>query len=350
MQKQSLNLSIAVLLMVSITGGEWHNFKVTNKPPNIIIILMDDMGYGDPECYNGLLYHTPNINKLAAEGMRFTNFYAAEAVCSASRAALLTACYPNRVGISSALFPWSTIALNPKEETIASSLKKAGYSTAMIGKWHLGAKPPYLPVHYGFDEFFGLPYSNDMWPVDYDGTAIKDSADWRSEFPPLPLLEGDKPVQYIRTLDDQGTLTTTYTQHTAEYIRRNKNHPFFVYLAHSMPHVPIAVSPAFKGKSKEGLYGDVMMEIDWSVGEIMKVLDESGIAKNTLIVFTSDNGPWLNFGNYAGNAAGLREGKTTTWEGGQREPSPSPQCHFLKANVCKQGHCGNRSTTARSIV
>jgi arylsulfatase len=295
-------------------------FKRVDKPPNIIIILMDDMGYGDPECYNGLLYHTPNINKLAADGMRFTNFYAAEAVCSASRAGLLTGCYPNRVGIHSALFPWSKIALNPKEETIASSLKKAGYNTAMIGKWHLGSKPPYLPIHYGFDQFFGLPYSNDMWAVDYDGTPVKDTSNWKYEFPSLPLMEGDKPVKYINTLDDQSTLTTTYTQHAVEYIKNNKNHPFFLYLAHSMPHVPLAVSPAFKGKSKEGLFGDVMMEIDWSVGEILKTVNDNGLSENTLVIFTSDNGPWLAFGNHAVNAGGLREGKTTTWEGGQREP------------------------------
>jgi len=190
----------------------------------------------------------------------------------------------------------------------------------MIGKWHLGCKPPYLPIHYGFDEFFGLPYSNDMWAVDYSGRPINDTTNWKSKFPPLPLLEGDKPVKYIKTLDDQATLTTTYTQHAIEYIKKNKSHPFFLYLAHSMPHVPIAASPAFKGKSKEGLFGDVMMEIDWSVGEIMKALDKNGLAENTLIIFTSDNGPWLRFGNHAGNGGGLREGKTTTWEGGQREP------------------------------
>ena len=288
--------------------------------PNVIIIFMDDMGYGDPSCYSGILYQTPNIDKLASEGMRFTNFYAAQAVCSASRAGILTGCYPNRVGIYGALMPWSPLALNPKEETIAAALKKAGYYTGMIGKWHLGAKAPYLPIHYGFDEYLGLPYSNDMWPVNYDGKPITDTSDRKSKYPPLPLLEGDKPVKYIRTLDDQGQLTQTYTKRATDFIRKNKNHPFFLYLAHSMVHVPIAASPAFRGKSKEGLFGDVMTEIDWSVGEVMRTLNENGLAKNTIVIFTSDNGPWLNFGDHAGNTGGLREGKGTSWEGGQREP------------------------------
>lgn len=288
--------------------------------PNVIIIFMDDMGYGDPGCYNGLLYQTPNIDQLAAEGMRFTNFYAAQAICSASRAALLTGCYPNRVGIHGALMPWSPIALNPNEETIAEALKKAGYHTGMIGKWHLGSKAPYLPIHYGFDQYLGLPYSNDMWPVDYNGKPITDTSDRRYKFPPLPLLEGDKVVKYIRTLDDQGQLTQIYTRRACEFINTNKNHPFFLYMAHSMVHVPIAASPAFIGKSKEGLFGDVMTEVDWSVGEIMKTLKKDGLDKNTLVIFTSDNGPWLNFGNHAGNTGGLREGKGTSWEGGQREP------------------------------
>lgn len=291
-----------------------------NKPPNVVIIFMDDMGYGDPACYNGLLYQTPNIDRLAAEGMRFTNFYAAQAVCSASRAALLTGCYPNRIGISGALAPWAKIALNPQEETIASMLKKSGYHTAMVGKWHLGSKAPYLPLSYGFDEYLGLPYSNDMWPVNYDGKPITGTANRKFQYPPLPLLEGDKPVRYIKTLEDQGELTGIYTKRASEFIKKNKKHPFFLYLAHSMVHVPIAASPKFKGKSKQGLFGDVMMEVDWSVGEVMKTLRENRLDKNTLVVFTSDNGPWLNFGNHAGNAGGLREGKGSSWEGGQREP------------------------------
>jgi arylsulfatase len=288
--------------------------------PNIVIIFMDDMGYGDPECYNGLLYHTPNINRLAAEGMRFTNFYAAQAVCTASRAALLTGCYPNRLGISGAFAPWTPIALNPKEETLASMLKAAGYHTGMIGKWHLGGKAPYLPLHYGFDEYLGLPYSNDMWPVDYNGQPLTDTSDRRYKYPPLPLIEGDSTIRYIKTLDDQGELTGIYTRRACRFIEENKHHPFFLYLAHSMVHVPIAASPAFRGKSGQGLFADVMMEVDWSVGEVMRALKEAGVDRNTLVIFTSDNGPWLAFGNHAGNTGGLREGKGTSWEGGQREP------------------------------
>lgn len=288
--------------------------------PNVVVIFMDDMGYGDPSCYNGLLYQTPNIDRLAAEGMRFTNFYSAQAVCSASRAALLTGCYPNRIGISGALAPMSPIALSSKEETIASVLKKNGYRTSMVGKWHLGSKAPFLPTYFGFDEYLGLPYSNDMWPVHYDGKPITDTANRRSRYPTLPLIEGDKPARFIKTLEDQSTLTATYTERATAFIKKNKSNPFFLYLAHSMVHVPIAASPRFLGKSKLGLFGDVMMEVDWSVGEIMRTLRENGLEKNTLVIFTSDNGPWLNFGNHAGNTGGLREGKGSSWEGGQREP------------------------------
>lgn len=310
-------VTLSCVLAITISG---YTQKVTNERPNVIVIFMDDMGYGDPECYSGIQYRTPNINQLAAEGMRFTNFYAAQAVCTASRASLLTGCYPNRLGISGAFFPWTPIALNPEEETIASMLKKRGYYTGMVGKWHLGAKAPFLPLHYGFDEYLGLPYSNDMWPVGYDGQPLKDTADFRSKYPPLPLLEGDKPIRYINTLSDQGELTGIYTKRACAFIKKNKKRPFFLYLAHSMVHVPIAASPRFKGKSQLGLFGDVMMEVDWSVGEVMRTLKENGLDRNTVVIFTSDNGPWLRFGNHAGNSGGFREGKGTSWEGGQREP------------------------------
>lgn len=309
-----------LLLLLFLSASAFGQKKISEQRPNVLIIFMDDMGYGDPDCYAGIGYNTPNIDRLAAQGMRYTNFYAAQAVCSASRAAILTGCYPNRVGIHNALMPWSKIALNPDEETIAASLKKAGYHTGMVGKWHLGAREPYLPIHYGFDEFLGLPYSNDMWPVDYAGNPITDTSDWKSKYPPLPLLEGDKPIKFIRTLEDQSQLTQIYTKRACDFIRKNKNHPFFLYLAHSMVHVPIAASERFRGKSKLGLFGDVMMEVDWSVGEVMKTLKAEGLDRKTLVVFTSDNGPWLSFGNRAGNTGGLREGKGTSWEGGQREP------------------------------
>lgn len=287
--------------------------------PNVIFILMDDMGYGDLECYGGFPYHTPNINALAAGGMRFTNFYAAQGTCSASRSAFLTGCYPNRIGINGAFSPTSEIALNPNEETIASVLKAKGYKTGMFGKWHLGQKAPYLPLNYGFDEFVGLPYSHDYWPVNYDGTPL-DTTNPRGKWPVLRLIEGNTQTKAISTLDDAATLSTLYAEKAVQFIEKNKNNPFFLYVANSLPHVPLAVSAKFKNKSGAGLYGDVLEELDWSVGEIMKALNENGISKNTIIILASDNGPWLTFGNHAGNSGGFREGKGTAWEGGVRVP------------------------------
>lgn len=317
MKNKWIILSCLCCLVIIITS-----FKaVTNSDqPNVIVILMDDMGYGDLESYGGTDWHTPNINRLAAGGMRFTRFYAAQAVCSASRAALLTGCYPNRIGIHGALSPESPIALSPDEETIAELLKKKGYRTGMVGKWHLGSKQPYLPLQQGFDEYLGLPYSNDMWPVHYDGKPYPDTTTYRGKYPPLPLINGNTTQQYIRTLQDQAQLTSRYTERACSFIRQNKKQPFFLYLAHSMPHVPIAVSDKFAGKSGKGLFADLMMEIDASIGEIMHTLEKEGLDKNTLIVFTSDNGPWLSYGNHAGSSGGLREGKGTSWEGGIRVP------------------------------
>ena len=289
--------------------------------PNVVIIFMDDLGYGDLECYGGFPYHTPNINRLAAQGMRFTGFYAAQAVCTASRAALLTGCYPNRLGLHGALAPWSTIALQPGEETIADLLKQKGYKTGITGKWHLGHKQPFLPLQQGFDEYLGIPYSNDMWPVNYDGKpATEQTSPDKARYPPLPLIENNTKIREISTLQNQAELTTMFTQWATRFIRENKNHPFFLYVAHPMPHVPIAASEKYLNKSGGGLFGDVMEEMDWSVGEIMKTLEENGLTQNTLVIFTSDNGPWLSFGNHAGNTGGLREGKGTAFEGGLRVP------------------------------
>lgn len=295
--------------------------KSNGRPPNIVLIYMDDMGYGDVDSYGGIGYTTPNIDRLAAQGMRFTNFYAAQPICSASRAALLTGCYPNRIGIFGALHPNSPIGISDKEETIAGMLKKKGYATAIFGKWHLGDAEKFLPLQHGFDEYIGLPYSNDMWPVRFDGTPADSSEPERLSVPPLPLIEGNHVIRYIRNLKDQATLTTLYTEKAVDFINRHQKKPFFLYLAHSMVHIPLAVSDKFKGKSKQGLFGDVMMEIDWSTGEVMKALKKDGLENNTVFIFTSDNGPWLRFGNHAGSTAGLREGKGTTWEGGQREPA-----------------------------
>lgn len=312
-------LNIAATLIILLAAIPDARSQNQAQRPNVVIIFMDDMGYGDLESYGGMQYATPHTNKMAAEGMRFTNFYAAQAVCSASRAALLTGCYPNRVGIHGALSPWSPIALHPEEETLAEVLKKEGYRTGAVGKWHLGDKKPYLPLQQGFDEYLGLPYSNDMWPVDYDGKPITDTTNNRIKYPPLPLIDGNEAIREIKTLDDQALLTSLYTERACEFIRKNKETPFFLYLAHSMPHVPIAASDKFKGKSEEGLFGDMMMELDWSVGEVLRTLDELDLGGNTLVVLTSDNGPWLNYGNHAGNTGGLREGKGTSFEGGVRE-------------------------------
>ncbi len=283
---------------------------------------MDDLGYGDIMQFGSINYETPHINKLAKEGMLFTNFYSVQAVCSASRAALLTGSYPNRIGISGALMPYSTTGLNENEITIAELLKEKGYATSIFGKWHLGFQEKFLPLNHGFDTFLGLPYSNDMWPVDFDGNQISDSSDWRKKsYPQLPLIENFNKIDEIRTLEDQAKLTTLLTERSVEFINNNKDNPFFLYVPHPMPHVPIAVSNKFKGKSPQGLYGDLMMEIDWSVGEIVKALKQNNLEENTLVIFTSDNGPWLNFGNHAGSTGGLREGKGTSFEGGQRVPT-----------------------------
>src|SRR5687767_3568953 len=214
-----LKKNVALLISLALTLHTFPSIAQNLvKKPNVIVIFMDDMGYGDPGCYNGFDYETPNIDRLAAEGMRFTNFYAAQAVCSASRAALLTGCYPNRVGISGALSPTATIALNPAEETIAKLLKESGYKTAMYGKWHLGQKAPFLPLNYGFDEFVGLPYSHDYWPVDYNGTPL-DATTQRGKWPTLRLIEGNTPGKAIKTLEDAATLTGMYTQKAVSFIQ-----------------------------------------------------------------------------------------------------------------------------------
>ena len=289
-----------------------------NGLPNIVMIFIDDQGYADLGCFGAKDFKTPHVDRMAKEGMRFTDFHVSQAVCSASRAALLTGCYSNRVSILGALFPGNKIAINPDETLIPEVLKQKGYATGMVGKWHLGDRKETMPIHHGFDEYLGIPYSNDMWPVDYDGNPS--TTGWKKNCPPLPLIDGDEKVMDINTLQDQDTITTRYTERAVSFIDRNKDKPFFLYLAHTMVHVPLGVSDKFRGKSKQGMFGDVMMEVDWSVGQVMKTLKKHGLDDNTLIVFTSDNGPWLNYGNHAGSADPLREGKGTMWEGGARVP------------------------------
>jgi len=317
--QSTFGLGIASLMSFQATAQKKEPPKT--ELPNIVLIFIDDMGYGDLGCFGATQYRTSNIDKLASTGMRFTNFYVAQAVSSASRAGLLTGCYSNRVGITGALFPYDSIGINAEEELIPELLSPQGYKNAIFGKWHLGHHKQFLPLQHGFHEYFGLPYSNDMWPVDYDGkpaSKVKNPGNLR--YPPLPLMRNNEKIRELNTLDDQAELTTLYTEYAVDFIKRNKNNPFFLYLAHTMPHIPLAVSEKFKGKSQQGLYGDVIMEIDWSVGEIMETLEKNGLTENTLVIFTTDNGPWLNFGNHAGSAGGLREGKMSSWEGGQRVP------------------------------
>jgi arylsulfatase A-like enzyme len=308
---------VVIITLISICsclllGAARMRINVPKKAPNVVLIFMDDMGYGDLSVTGALGYKTPNLDRMAAEGTRFTNFLAAQAVCSASRAAIMTGCYPNRLGISGALGPNSKTGLNPQEETIAELLKDNGYATGIFGKWHLGDNKKFLPLQQGFDEFYGLPYSHDMWPLHPNQK--------NSHYPELSLIEGNGPVKAVKTLDDISQITTAVTERAVSFIRKHKKEPFFMYVPHPLPHVPLAVSEKFKGKSNRGIFGDVLMEIDWSVGEILKELKAQGLDKNTIVIFTSDNGPWLNYGDHAGSTGGLREGKGNSFEGGQRVP------------------------------
>src|SRR5215208_3868293 len=280
--------------------------------PNVVIIFTDDQGYGDVGCFGAKDFATPNLDKLAKQGVILADFHCSQPVCSASRASLLTGCYANRVGIHGALGPNARHGIHADETTLAEVCKSKGYATGMVGKWHLGHHPPFLPTRHGFDSYFGLPYSNDMWPNHPEAK--------KGTYPPLPLIENEKVVNANVGPDDQAKLTGQYTERAVKFITDNKAKPFFLYVAHSMPHVPLFAGEAFKGKSKQGAYGDVIQEIDWSVGQILSALETHKLADNTLVIFTCDNGPWLSYGNHAGTSGGLREGKGTVWEGGVRVP------------------------------
>jgi arylsulfatase A len=305
--------ALALLAADSLSAAE-------TKRPNIIVIYADDLGYGDLGCYGSPVIRTPHLDKMAAEGLRFTDFYSGAEVCTPSRAALLTGRYALRSGMAGArrvLFPNSKGGLPPVEVTLAEALKGAGYATAHIGKWHLGIHEGSRPLDQGFDETFGLPYSNDM-----DGRADLPKGASGSPTPPedgwnVPLLHNGKVIEQPV---DQTTLTRRYTEQAVKFIRAKKGGPFFIYFAHTFPHVPMFASPAFKGKSRAGIYGDAVEELDWSVGEVLAALRAEQLVENTLVVFSSDNGPWLIMGNQGGSAGLLKDGKGSTWEGGMRVP------------------------------
>ena len=278
-------------------GGAPFTASGQGTPPNIIVILADDQGFSDLGCYGATGFTTPHIDSLAAHGMRFTNFYDPTPISSPSRAGFLTGCYPPRVGIDRVLGRTSRIGISQDVFTLPEMLKEEGYSTLAIGKWHLGHLDGALPTDHGFEEFFGVPYSNDMLP--------------------LPLMH-DKSILF--NIEDQSYLTTLYTEKCVDYIKKtDKSKPFFIYLAQTMPHVPLAVSDKFKGRSERGLYGDVIMELDWSVGQIVDALRTEGIDDNTLVVITSDNGPWRVYGDHAGSAFPFRDGKFSRFEGGNHQ-------------------------------
>jgi arylsulfatase A-like enzyme len=289
-------------------------------PANIVIILTDDQGYGDLGCYGSPSIRTPHLDRMASEGVRFTDFYSGAEVCTPSRAALLTGRYPVRSGMAGkrrVLFPDSKGGLPANERTLAEVLKARGYATAHIGKWHLGIHPGARPQDRGFDLSFGLPYSNDMDPRAGIGPAQRHSPTPPADGWDVPLLRNGEVVERPA---DQATLTRRYTDEAVRFVTASRDRPFFLYLAHTMPHTPLFASPAFRGRSQRGLYGDTIEELDGSTGEILAALRRAGLAENTFVFFTSDNGPWLIEGLQGGSAGPLREGKGSTWEGGMRVP------------------------------
>ena len=292
-----------------------------STPPNIVIIYTDDQGWADVGVQGAQGFKTPHMDRLAAEGTRFTSFYVAQPVCSASRAALLTGCYPNRIGIHGALGPRNTHGIHAEETTLAELCQSKGYTTGMFGKWHLGYQPQFLPAQHGFDESYGIPYSNDMWPWHPNYAQFSDPVEKRKRgYPDLFLFEGLNIVDPEVTAEDQMRFTQEFGDRAVSFIQKNADKPFFLYLAHPMPHVPLFTQEESVGRSKQGRYGDVIEEIDDSVGKVMQALEEAGVADNTLVIYASDNGPWLSYGNHAGSTGPLHEGKGTTFEGGVRVP------------------------------
>ncbi len=313
MKVNSVQLALTCLLLAVVALGP-AAVKAKDQP-NFVIIFADDMGYGDLGCYGHPSIQTPHLDAMATRGMKFTQFYVASSVCTPSRAGLLTGRLPIRSGLSRVLIPSSTGGLPADEITLAEALKEVGYATACIGKWHLGWQKQYLPGSHGFDRYFGIPYSNDMSPAIQPGNPVFNDA------PPHPLIR-DFTVTNPDHEPDQRLLTKQYTDESLEFIRENAGkRPFFLYLAHTMPHVPLFASAEFEGRSRRGLYGDTIEEIDWSAGQIFTELERQGVEDNTLVVFTSDNGPWLAKKLDGGSAGPFFEGKVSTWEGGYRVPA-----------------------------
>ncbi len=312
---KALGVGMASLATPGLAIGNQRSDKTR---PNFVIIFADDQGYQDVGCFGSPNIDTPSLDRMATEGMKFTDFYSAAAVCSPSRAALMTGCYPPRVGVTKVLFRRDNIGLNPKEITIADILKEQGYATACVGKWHLGHHPEFLPTSNGFDSYFGIPYSNDM-----DGVKGKNrnlDRAWRErDYSPwnVPLMRDEKIIERPAV---QTTLTERYTDEAVKFIHKNKDKPFFLYLPHTMPHVPLFVSDEFYVKDVFKAYKATIEQIDHSVGEIFATLKQAGVDDNTLVIFTSDNGPWLSKKHHGGSALPLRDGKFSTYEGGMREP------------------------------
>ena len=304
-------MKLSAVATIAPILGRADDGEGAGKRPNFVVIFCDDLGYGDIGPFGSTKHRTPNLDRMAAEGRIFTDFYVTSGVCSPSRASLMTGCYPRRVGLHEnetgawVLFPGNKRGLNSEEVTVAEILREAGYATAAVGKWHLGDQPEFLPTRHGFDSYFGIPYSNDMGHQDRPKPYT---------WPPLPLLRGE---QVIEEEPDQAYLTQRYTAEAIHFIKENRDRPFFLYLPHTMPHWPQYSSPRFAGKSANGSWGDAVEEIDWSTGQILKTLRELDLAEDTLVVFLSDNGGALHHG--ASNAP-LTGGKGTTWEGGHRVP------------------------------
>ncbi|MCF7708453.1 MAG: sulfatase [Verrucomicrobia bacterium] len=318
--KYSAFLKLVLTPLISIVAGS--TLVMAAGQPNFVLIFADDLGYGDLGCYGHPSIKTPSLDRMAEQGVRFTSFYAAASVCTPSRAALMTGRLPVRSGMCSdrrrVLFPDSANGIPESEITIAEALKANGYTSACIGKWHLGHLKQYLPTQNGFDYYFGIPYSNDMDHVPGKPGGKNALRNPKIEYWNVPLVRNN---EIIERPANQHTLTKRYTAEAVKFIKNNNDKPFFLYMAHTFPHIPLFASDKFDGKSMRGIFGDVVEEIDWSVGRILETLRNEGLGENTLVIFTSDNGPWLTQDEFGGSAGLLRGGKGSTWEGGMREPA-----------------------------